>query len=187
MPTGCFFRLISIPDLGATSHFYFRTMRTSLRKNRMASRWERSSRAPTSPTLSTRQCSRWDFARTTKVQMVASGLNSGSNNPTLCKPHSASATLTDTLPFSAGSNDHLGYKVSQNFHFRRSKRVFFEAVNRLPSAELSSTLTRTRFTLKSNHIIYMKISNGSSSQMHLDQRRILKLSSDFCDAAIQIS
>ena len=113
-----------------------------------------------------------------KVQMVASGLNSGSNNPTLWKPHSASATLTDTLPFSAGSNDHLGYKESQNFHSRRSKQVFFEAVNRLLSAELSSTLTQTRFTLKSNHTfpkaIHMKISNGSSSQVHLAQSRKLK-------------
>ena len=126
MPTGCFFRLISIHDLCARSHFYHRTMRTSLRRTRMASRWERSSRAPTSPTPSTRQCSRWDFARTTKVQMVASGLNSGSNNPTLCKPHSASSTLTNSFPFSSGADNHLGYKQSQNSKFYVLHSLIFQ-------------------------------------------------------------
>ena len=177
MPTGCFFRLISIPDLDATSHFLFQDDEDIPEEEQDGFTMGeiQPSANFTNPVYETMFQVR--FCKNKKVQMVASGLNSGSNNPTLCKPHSASSALTNTLPFSAGANDHLGYKEVQNFHFRRSRRVFFEAVNRLPSEELSSTLTQTRFTLKSNHtspkVIHMKISYGSSSQMHLTQSRKL--------------
>ena len=83
-----------------------------------------------------------------------------------------------------------------HFHFRRSKQVFFEAVKRLPWAELSSTRTLTRFNLKLNHtcpkVIHMKTSNGSSSHICIWLREgnwklLFQLSSDLCNAAVLIS
>ena len=76
------------------------------------------------------------------------------------------------------------------FDFRRSRRVFFAAAKRLPWVALSFTLTRTRFTLKLNHsfpkVIHMKISNGTSSHMHLAQIRKLTISCELSNAAIKI-